>query len=483
MRAGGRRSARLTVTALLAAGLALPAATGASAADGEPQRQGGATATLVGLKTYDQAVVTEGGAERRVPAGLFEMAVDEGGTLRTYCVDMQSPTQKDAEYQETPWSGTSLGANEDAGRIRWIVRNSYPQVNDLTALAEKSGSGTLTEQAAAAGTQVAIWRYSDKADIKAVDPHAEKLADYLEKKARKLPEPEASLALDPPAVSGRPGERLGPVTVRTDVASVDVSPAGDAAANGVEIVDKAGRPVSTAKDGGQLYFDVPEGASAGSAALQVQATTKVPAGRAFASGTRSQAQILAGASEATVSAAATANWADKGAIPALTARENCAAGGVDITASNPGDEAFTFRLMDTTYTIEAGDTETVTVPLQEDQAYDFTVTGPHGFEKRFTGVLDCLTVSGIGTEAIEPASGPSPASAGGTALSGADEDLAETGGSNATPLIGGIAVALVVVGGAVVFLLRRKQAEETGAGATARTTTATEESSGPDEGE
>ncbi|RII19531.1 hypothetical protein DSC45_05915 [Streptomyces sp. YIM 130001] len=445
----------------------LSATTGAAAADGEPQRQGGATATLDGLKTYGQATVVEGGVERRVPAGLFEMAVDDGGTLRTYCVDMQSPTQKDAEYQETPWSGTSLGANADAGKIRWIVRNSYPQVNDLAALAEKSGSGSLTEQTAAAGTQVAIWRYSDQADVKAVDPHAEKLADYLEKTARKLPEPKASLTLDPPAVSGRPGERLGPVTVHTDVASVDVAPAGDAAANGVRVVDKAGKPVATARDGGQLYFDVPSGGSAGSAALQVQASTKVPAGRAFASGTRSQTQILAGASVSTVSAEATANWADAGAIPAVNARENCAAGGVDITASNPGDEAFTFELMDETYTIGAGETETVTVPLQEDQAYDFTVTGPHGIQKRFTGVLDCLTVSGSGAGDIEPASEPSPASAGGTALSGADEDLAETGGSNATPLIGGIAVALLLVGGAVVFLLRRKQEEETDTGTSA----------------
>ena len=50
-------------------------------------------------------------------------------------------------------------------------------------------------------TQVAIWRFSDHVKVDAVDPAAEKLADYLEKSAQNLAEPKASLTLDPPAVS------------------------------------------------------------------------------------------------------------------------------------------------------------------------------------------------------------------------------------------------------------------------------------------
>jgi LPXTG-motif cell wall-anchored protein len=45
---------------------------------------------------------------------------------------------------------------------------------------------------------------------------------------------------------------------------------------------------------------------------------------------------------------------------------------------------------------------------------------------------------------------------GGTGPTGTN--LAETGGSSATPLITGTAIALVVIGGAVLILLRRKQA-------------------------
>lgn len=183
-----RLGAVTLVSGLVAAGVL--AGSGMAVAEGTPQTQGGATATINGLKTYGEAVIHEDGGDQRVAAGLFEMSVDGGGTLQTYCVDLHNPTQRDARYQETPWSGTSLGTNKDAGRIRWILQNSYPQVNDLAALARKAGASGLTEQDAAAGTQVAIWRYSDGAKVDAVDPQAEKLADYLEKSARGTAEPQ-----------------------------------------------------------------------------------------------------------------------------------------------------------------------------------------------------------------------------------------------------------------------------------------------------
>ncbi|MDW8804997.1 TQXA domain-containing protein [Streptomyces scabiei] len=460
--AARRRGAARLAAVSLASGLAVAGAVvtaGPAAAEDTVRSSGGATATMDGLKTFGTAVLTtEDGQEQQLAAGLFEMFVDGGGTLQTYCVDVQNPTQKDAEYRETPWSGTSLGANKQAGRIRWILQNSYPQVNDLAALAAKAGAGGLTEEDAATGTQVAIWRYSDGAEVTALDPEAEKLADYLEKNARDLAEPTASLTLDTSAVSGRPGDRLGPVTVRTNADGVTVTPPSDTAADGVRVVDAKGEDVTAAGDGSELYFEVPEKAADGSAELTVQASTTVPVGRAFASETRSQTQILAGSSESTVTATATAHWAGKGAIPALSAEKNCAAGGLDLTAANEGDESFTFELMGITYTIEAGETRTVTIPLQEDQAYDFTIEGPNGLAKRFRGVLDCRTetAAGAGGDAVQTLSEPSPATVGGGEAVGTATDLAETGSSGATPVIGGIAIGLVVIGGAVMILLRRR---------------------------
>ncbi|MER5749865.1 TQXA domain-containing protein [Streptomyces sp. NPDC002088] len=451
-RGAARLAAAVLVSGVVAAGAMVAA--GPAAAE-TSQNQGGAIATIGSLKTYGAAVIHGDDGDQQVSAGLFEMSVDGGGTLQTYCVDLHNPTQRDARYHETPWSGTSLGVNKDAGRIRWILQNSYPQVNDLAALAEEAGiNGGLTEQDAAAGTQVAIWRYSDAADVDAVDPQAEKLADYLQKTARTVSEPKASLTLAPSAVSGRPGGLLGPVTVHTNADSVTVTPPADAAMSGVRIVGKDGRAVTAARDGSQLYFDVPDDATSGTAELTVQASTTVPVGRAFTSESRSQTQILAGSSESTVSATASAAWAAKGAVPALSAVKNCAKGHVDIAAANEGDKAFTFELMGVEYSIAAGESRTVTIPFQEDQAYDFTITGPAGFEKRFTGVLDCKTQGSAGGTATQTLSEPSPATVGGTSTG---TNLAETGGSSTTPLIAGVAIGLVVIGGAALLLAGRKQ--------------------------
>ncbi|MFR9796191.1 Cys-Gln thioester bond-forming surface protein [Streptomyces sp. MS06] len=451
-RAAVRAAAAALVSAVAAVGLLGSA--GPAAADGSTQTRGGATAVMGELKTYGTAVLHEGGEDREVPAGLYEMSVDGGGTLQTYCVDLHSPTQRDAVYHETAWSGSSLGTDKDAGRINWILRHSYPQVNDLAALAEKAGiHGALTEQDAAAGTQVAIWRYSDGADVDAADPQAEQLADYLRRSARNTPEPKASLALDPPAVSGRPGSRLGPVTVHTGADTATVTPPAEAAASGVRIVDKDGRPVTSVRNGSRLFFDVPEDAADGSAELTVQASTTVPVGRALVSESRSQTQILAGSSESTVSAVADAAWAGQGAVAALSARRNCAEGGVDITAVNAGDVPFTFTLMGAEHTVPAGASRTVTIPLPEDQAYDLPITGPGGSGRRFTGVFDCRTQDSASDMTVQTVAEPSPATA---VAADTGTDLADTGGSAATPLIAGSAIGLVVIGGAALLIAGRK---------------------------
>ncbi|QLH21808.1 Cys-Gln thioester bond-forming surface protein [Streptomyces sp. Rer75] len=467
-----RRGAARLAAAVLASGLVAVGAlagAGAAAADDVPPGNGGATATLSGLKTFDKAVIHDKG-DQEVGAGLFEMAVDNGGSIQTYCIDLHNPTQSKAKYEEKPWSQTSLANNREAGKINWILQNSYPQVNDLAELASKAGSGALTEKTAAAGTQVAIWRFSDKAKVDAVDPAAEKLADYLEENARNLAEPKASLSLDPPAVSGKAGERLGPVTVRTNAESVTLTPGTEAAGSGVKLVDKSGKTITSAANGGEVYVDVPSDAADGSTTLTAQAATKVPVGRAFSSDTKSQTQILAGSSESTVSASATAHWVEKGAVPAVTAEKDCAEGGVDVTATNKGDEAFTFTLLNQKYTVEAGQSKTVTVPVNEDQSYKFSVRGPNGFQKTFSGVLDCKTAGSGSGGSDTPSSQAGPASAGGTgggevasgdttAVDDTDGgDLAETGSSSSTPLIAGIAIALVVVGGGAIFFVRTKKA-------------------------
>ncbi|WP_406508580.1 Cys-Gln thioester bond-forming surface protein [Streptomyces sp. NBC_00212] len=452
---GALRLATATAVSGLVAAGAIAGAGAAVADTPDQQGQGGATATIQGLEpgSFAGAVITgDNGHQEQVSAGLFRMNVDGGGTLRTYCIDIHNPTQREAQYRETPWSGTSLANNKDAGKIRWILENSYPQKNDLGQLAKDAGvTGKLSNGEAAAATQVAIWRYSDHVKVDAADKDAQTLADWLFKNAKVVEEPKASLTLDGASVAGKAGQKLGPVTVHTNADKVTVTPSQELQAAGVKIVDKAGKTVSSAVNNSQLFFDVPAGAQPGSGSLRLSATTQVPVGRAFASDSKSQTQILAGSSDSTVNAEAKATWAKQGAIPAVSVKKDCAKGGVDITVTNKGDEAFPVTVGGKTIaTVPAGGSKSVLFPVAEDQKYDFTIAGQH-----FSGVLDCKT-AGTGPA---PSSKPSPASAGGSSTgTNGGTNLAETGSSSATPMIAGAAVVLVLLGGGAVFFLRKKKA-------------------------
>lgn len=346
VRAAARRplAAALLAAALAAAPGAQAAADSATPAPRTPE---GASAVLDGLKTYGQAVLrAKDGSVRQIPAGLYEMRVDGGGMLQTYGVGVTGNAQPQARYTESGWNGSLLAGNGEAGRIRWVLEHSYPQLNDLAGLAKAAGAGALTAESAAAGTQVAIWRLADGAQVEAADPAAEKLADYLQRSAGELPEPPASLGLDPGRVSGPVGSRLGPVTVRTGAQSMTVTPDAAAAAMGVRVVDAEGRPVTTAANGSKLYFEVPAGTPDGSASVTVQGSTKVPVGRVFTSEVPSQAQIVAGSSQSALAATASALWPQPVVVqeagtagdgPAVTQAAAAAAAAAS-SESSPDDE-------------------------------------------------------------------------------------------------------------------------------------------------
>lgn len=120
-RAVSRLAAATVASGLVAAGVLTGAGTAVAdeAAAGHP---GGASATLSGLKTYDQAVIRGEGRDQKVSAGLFEMVVDGGGSLQTYCIDIHNPTQKEAKYRETAWDATSSTPTRTPGRSAGFSR-------------------------------------------------------------------------------------------------------------------------------------------------------------------------------------------------------------------------------------------------------------------------------------------------------------------------------------------------------------------------
>ncbi|MGK5534041.1 thioester domain-containing protein [Streptomyces sp. URMC 129] len=472
-----RTAPRLAATAL-AAGLLTAgaiAAAGPAAADEVPPG-GGATATLQGLDIFGEIAVTvpESGEERHVNGGLFRMAAPGGaGTFLTYCVDYNTPTRADAAYEETDWASSTLSGDEDAGRIHWILRHSYPTV-DVHALAGAAGiGGELTEEDAAAGTQAAIWQLSDEVTAVPDDEEARALTTWLLGRARDVAEPGVSLELSPPRVSGQPGRVIGPVTVHTTADAVVVTPDPAAAEQGVTVVDADGEPVTEdepVSDGAELYFSVPADAADGSASLTATASAEVPIGRAF-TGTDparpTQTMILADTTLASIPAGAAVSWAAPGQpSPSVTAEEVCAEGGVEVTAANNGDRPFTFELAGETVEVPAHGSESVLVPVADGQAYAIVIDNPAegGADWEFGDVLDCAATDDA------PAAQPVLASAGGIdgidgvdgteTLGGGPADLAETGSDTDPGLLIGIAVALLAAGGAAVFLVRRRAAAD-----------------------
>lgn len=207
--------------------------------------------------------------EGKVVGGLFTLKTADGELLQTYCIDFGHgvDTSAKVQYQEADWKSSSLGAKgktDAAAKIRWILENSYPHVKDLGALAKTAGiSGEFTEQDAAAGTQAAIWHFSDGKKATPDDPQGAALTAYLlsDKNKGIAAEPKPSLSLTPESVAGKSGGKLGPFTVNSSADEVKLSVVSGPAT--VAVVDKDGKPLASlkgpiAKDT-QFFLDVPAG--------------------------------------------------------------------------------------------------------------------------------------------------------------------------------------------------------------------------------
>ena len=154
------------------------------------------------------------------------MTVDGGGTLQTYCIDIHNPTQSRTQVPGDALERHVAGRQQrDAGKIRWILQNSYPQVNDLAALAARPDAGRADREDRGGrhpGRDLALLGPGATSTPSTRRPRSSPTT--WRRSAQNLAEPKASLTLDPPAVSGQSGERLGPVTVHTNADSVDGRP-------------------------------------------------------------------------------------------------------------------------------------------------------------------------------------------------------------------------------------------------------------------
>ncbi|MDA0563080.1 thioester domain-containing protein [Streptomonospora sp. S1-112] len=242
---------------------------------------------------------------------LFDLVLEDGTVLKTYCIDFETNIRK-AEYQEDDWE-TYPGKGEfsQPAKVHWILQNSYPQV-DVATLAQQSGVAGLNQKQALAGTQAAIWHFSNGIELKdGNNANVQALYDYLVENAVDEPqtaEPNISLSISPASAEGTAGETIGEFTVETTAESVPLTLEGP---EGVELVDlETGEPVESVGNGGTFGIAVPEGTEPGSATVSASVSTEVHAGRLFrGTGNKpTQTLITAEKGEVSVDAGVSVNW-------------------------------------------------------------------------------------------------------------------------------------------------------------------------------
>lgn len=395
--------------------------------------------------TESKVKIKKGSTEKELSTSLLRLKVGGGQVLLTYCIDIHTSV-KPVGYDESSWSETQLG--DRAKYVNWILHHSVPFLSAEELAAEAGLDATPSKPDAVAGTQAAIWHYSDGYDLRLGEnkPAVEKIYTYLtgEKNTGMENEPAPTLSLTPESVSGEPGKLLGPIEVTTSTKQVDVALAD--APEGAKLLgpDKE-TEVTSAGNGDKLWVSVPKGTADGSAKVTADVTTKVSPGRVFIAKEKSQKLILADSDEVNVHAETVVSWTHvPTAVPGSKSETVCKPNaGVKLTITNEGDAdaEFTVSYGDTTETetVEAGGAKWKVIPVKEDTAYKITVKSGE-YEKVYEGTLDCLPNDA-------PPSSP-PAGGGG--------GLPETGLNNLTTILG-VGAGLLLAGLALLFVVRQRR--------------------------
>lgn len=150
----------------------------------------------------------------------------------------------------------------------------------------------------------------------------------------------------------------------------------------------------------------------------------------------------------------------KGPTPSVAAVDDCARGGVDVTASNGGDAPFTFQLAGVSAAVAPGRSRTILVPVADRQTYRFTVLGPAGFRQDVSGVLNCATASPSPSLSPSPTPGEDRAAGSRPATVTPRDAVADGGGrrfaiAGVTDLDSLITGTVLVLLGAMLFVVRR----------------------------
>jgi TQXA domain-containing protein/LPXTG-motif cell wall-anchored protein len=264
-----------------------------------PASATGATGTVDTHSTRDGVKVEIN--DKKLSTQLIPVRLDGGGKVFTYCIDFTTAAKHDARMIEDDWKNypnpaTSFKA--DPAKVNWILQHSFPHLK-LDELRDAAGIDELSEREAIAGTQLAIWHFSNNTEP-GNDNNRDVLALYTyltgDRNTGLTAEPAPTLSLTPATVTGRAPGKVGPLTVRTTAKSVKLTLK---AGSGAALTDASGAPVAQAGDGAKVYLTVPAGAATGTATVEATVSATIQTGRLFR-GDRVTTQTLITASNTPV---------------------------------------------------------------------------------------------------------------------------------------------------------------------------------------
>ncbi len=289
------------------------------------------------------------GFKSDLSTSVIGFRLEDGTKLGVYCVEIDTGIDREHPMVEKDWdnypdSGSPFNENRD--KINWILHNGFPVKSAAELAATLSDNGAtlndgLNKREAIAGTQAAIWHFSDATDLDTSEPvpgNARSGEDVLalyefltgDDNVGLGDEPAAALQVDPSKRSGEAGDRIGPFTVKTagTIKKLDTD-----LPDGVEITDLDGRQLSAdkIKNGTQLFVDVAEDTDAGNGSFKLIADATVDTGRLFVGQNysedhKTQSLIVAKAEKSQVAAKGEAEWTEAGAAqentPAPQARNS-----------------------------------------------------------------------------------------------------------------------------------------------------------------
>lgn len=321
----GRWIARTALAGLATGALALAGSGSAMAYDRTPKAAPDAAAN--GLPAGGAVIGTSGpsanldytmgGQTGLAPVVRITLTYSDGEVRTAYCIDFQHEANSaGSEYDPGAWNESNV---KNLPMIQWILTNSYPNKDAGAVLqaagANVSGMSTSEEEFVAyAGTQTAIWHYSDGVDItgngsrngmsEADYAATQKVREYLIEQGKDAPEPASpTLTITPSSATGYAGDNVGPFTVQT-TGTVDklTLNAGD----GSQVVDNDGNALTSVSNGTKFWIKTD---STAQVTVTGTGTGQIPTGEVYlakAGADQYQKLILADTATKELSASATA---------------------------------------------------------------------------------------------------------------------------------------------------------------------------------